>query len=71
MVRRSDLSRQTDNDTADEEAGKGDRNDFTSSEPNRHGGGDGRPEGRLNFNHRQHIVGTRSKILTANISETQ
>src|SRR5258705_9827362 len=51
MVRRGDLTRQTDNETADEEAGKGERNDFTSGEPNRHGGGDGRPEGRLNFNH--------------------
>jgi hypothetical protein len=45
MVRRCDLSRQTDNETADEEAGKGDRNDFTSGEANRHGGGDGRPRG--------------------------
>jgi len=71
MVRRSDLSRQTDNETADEEAGKGERNDFTSGKANRHGGGDGRPEGRLNFNHSQHIVGENMCVLTANISETQ
>jgi hypothetical protein len=58
MVGRGNLSRQTDNETADEEAGKGERNDFTSREANRHGGGDGRPEGRLNFN--QHCAGTRS-----------
>jgi hypothetical protein len=45
MVRHCDLSRQTDNETADEEAGKVDRNDFTSDEANRHGGGDGRPRG--------------------------
>lgn len=63
MVRSGDLSRQTNNETANEEAGKGERNDFTSGEANRHGSGDGRPEGRLNFSHSQHIVGTRPKII--------
>ena len=47
MIRRGYLSGQTDNKTANEESGKGERNDFTSGKANRHGGGDGRPEGRL------------------------
>ena len=61
MVSRGNLSRQTDNKTADEEAGKGKRDDFTRGEANRHGGGDGRPEGGLNFNHSQHTAVTQWK----------
>ena len=45
MVSRGNLSGQTDYETADENASKG---DFTSGEANRHGDGDGQPEGRLN-----------------------
>jgi len=47
MVSGRNLSRQTDNKTADKEASKGEWNDFTSCKANRHGCGNGGPKRRL------------------------